>query len=407
MTKEKKPKKKQEKKKKLPPGVRERDGRYTFRYSVPVVLNGKKTRKQKETPSFSTAEEAESAGILIKADQIRGKLVDEKEITLEKWFERWLENYIIENDPRDYTIRNKKTVISSLKKHLGKDTRVKDTTGDDYQQWLNGLKKKGREEGTLKEYHSNACMIFGDAVRKKIITNDPTEGAKVPAYKQTLEEIEAGETDLPKYLEKEQLKHLLNIARFRGLTQDYNLFVALAYTGLRIGELLALKVGDFNESDHYVSVTKTLTDIGGVKKYKLGPPKNKSSIRKVSIGATVTKVIKAQLDWQEQKKKDGEILHDAGFIFWSPRFPGYPNSKSMVEYRFNRLLKIAGLPTSLTPHSLRHTHVTLLAEAGEDLAVIQDRLGHKNDKITRQVYLHVTQTRKELVPDKFERVMNS
>lgn len=399
--------KKAPKKKKLPPGVRERDGRYTYRYSVPVIVDGKKKRKQKETEAYPTAQEAYEAGILIRADQLRGKLVDEKEITLEKWLERWLENYIIENDPRGNTISNKKTVISSLKRFLGKDTKVKEITGDDYQQWLNDLKKKGREEGTLKEYHSIARMMFGNAVHKKIITNDPTEGSKVPVFKQTLEEIESGETDLPKYLEKEQLKHLLNTARFRGSTQNYNLFAALAYTGLRIGELLALKIDDFNESERFISVTKTLTDIGGVRKYTLGPPKNKSSIRKVSIGETVIKAIKSQLAWQERKRKEVGIKHDVGFIFWSSKFPGYPGNINMVEYHFKKLLTLAGLPTSLTPHSLRHTHVTLLAEAGEDLAVIQDRLGHKNDKITTQVYLHVTQSRKKLVPDKFERLMNS
>lgn len=400
-------KKKQEKKKELPPGVRERNGRYTYRYSVPAVVNGKKTRKQKETPAFSTAEEAESAGILIKADQIRGKLVDEKNITLEKWGEHWLEDYIILNEPSKHTIRNKKTTINSLINHLGGNVKVKDITGDDYQKWLNTLKKSGRKEGTLKDYHKDAGMIFGDAVRKKIITNDPTEEAKVPTYKQTLEEIEAGETNLPKYLEKEQLKHFLNFVRFRGNPQDYNIFVVLAYTGLRIGELLALKVSDFHEKERYISITKTLTVLTSVKKYELGPPKNPSSIRKVTIGDTVIKVIKSQLAWREQKEKNGEVIHDGSFIFWSIKYPGYPGSVNAIEYRFSRLLEDAGLPSSLTPHSLRHTHVTLLAEAGEQLAVIQERLGHKNDEITRRVYLHVTEGQKKLVPDRFEQVMNS
>ncbi|EJW16443.1 site-specific integrase [Paenibacillus alvei] len=396
-----------EKKKKLPPGVRERNGRYTYRYSVEVIVNGRKKRKQKETKSYATAKEAYNAGILIEADKQRGKLVDEKNITLGVWAERWLENYTIEKEPAEYTLRGKKTTISSLKKYLGEHTRVKDTTNDDYQQWLNKLKKIGRKEGTLKKYHVDACMIFSDAVLKKIITTDPTEAAQVPVYKQTVEEIEAGENILPKYLEKAQLKHFLNIVRFRGSSQEYKIFVLLAYTGLRIGELLALKLSDFNEEERYISVTKTLTITGSVKNYKLGPPKNKSSVRKVSIGDTAIKAIKDQLAWREQKEKDGEVIYNGGFLFWSSKYPGYPARPYTVEDQFTRLLKIAELPTTLTPHSLRHTHVTLLAEAGEQLAVIQERLGHKNDELTRRVYLHVTEGQKKLVPDRFEQVMNS
>lgn len=399
--------KKQEKKKRLPPGVRERDGRYTYRYSVPVIVDGKKKRKQKETEGYPTAQEAYEAGTLIKADQLRGKLVDQKDITLEKWAERWLEDYIIECEPRGYTIRGKKTVINSLKKHLGKDTKIKDITGDDYQQWLNTLKKKKLKESTIRDYHNAAGIIFADAVRKKNISENPATGVKVPVFKQTLEEIEAGENNLPKYLEKEQLKHFLNFVRFRGSVQDYNIFVILAYTGLRIGELLALKVTDFNENERYISITKTLTVLNSVKDYKLGPPKNKSSIRKVTIGDTVIKAIKSQLAWRAQKEMDGEVMHDAGFIFWSIKYPGFPGSVVVIERRFARLLKASGLPSSITPHSLRHTHVTLLAEAGEQLAVIQDRLGHKNDEITSRIYMHVTEGQKKLVPDRFERVMNS
>lgn len=394
-------------KKKLPPGVRERDGRYTFRYSVPVIVDGKKKRKQKETEAYPTAQEAFEAGILIKADQLRGKLVDQKVITLGEWGERWLEDYIIENEPALHTIRNKKTTINSLKKHLGEHTKLKDVSGEEYQNWLNTLKKKGMKEGTIILYHNDARIIFADAVRKKIITENPGAEVKVPTFKKTLEEIEAGDAELPKYLEKEELKHFLNFIRFRGNPQDYNMFVTLAYTGLRIGELLALKETDFNEAERYISVTKTLTALSSLKEYKLGPPKNSSSIRKVTIGDTVIKTIKSQLAWCNEMKMNGKMLHDAGFIFWSIKYPGFPGGVNAIEHRFTRLLKAAGLPTSLTPHSLRHTHTTLLAEAGEQLAVIQDRLGHKNDEITKRVYLHVTKKQKKLVPDKFEKVMNS
>ncbi|SEQ44880.1 Phage integrase family protein [Piscibacillus halophilus] len=55
-----------------------------------------------------------------------------------------------------------------------------------------------------------------------------------------------------------------------------------------------------------------------------------------------------------------------------------------------RLLKIIGLKTTLNPHRLRHTHTSLLAQAGVNLEIIMHRLGHQDEQTTRQIYLHVT-----------------
>ncbi|MFB0840994.1 tyrosine-type recombinase/integrase [Paenibacillus oleatilyticus] len=400
-------KKETSKKKKLPPGVRERDGRFTYRYSVEVVENGKKRRKQKETQSYRTAKEAYEAGIQIEADKLNGKLVDEKNITLEAWGKRWLEDYKLEREARPHTLSGRKTALGSFQKHVGKQTRLRDITGDDYQQYLNQLKKNGRKKSTIQQYHSGLGIMFADAVRKKVIAENPAADAVVPVFKQTLEDIESGKIDLPKFMEKEQLQKFLQFVRFRGLPQEYAIFLTLAYTGLRIGELLALKVSDFYEKERTISVTKNLTVLGSVKEYELGPPKNKSSVRKVSIGDSVIKVLKSQIQWREQKFKDGAVLHDADFLFWSFDKPGYPASAIYLEVRFDKLLKEAGLPQNFTPHSLRHTHVTLLAEAGEQLAVIQHRLGHKNDEITKRIYLHVTEEQRKVIPDKFEQIMSS
>jgi integrase len=70
-------------------------------------------------------------------------------------------------------------------------------------------------------------------------------------------------------------------------------------------------------------------------------------------------------------------------------------------------LKIAGINESFTLHSLRHTHTFLLAEAGVSREVIMQRLGHKNDETTRNVYLHVTQFQKKEASQKFAELMKS
>ncbi|AJS61610.1 integrase [Paenibacillus sp. IHBB 10380] len=68
---------------------------------------------------------------------------------------------------------------------------------------------------------------------------------------------------------------------------------------------------------------------------------------------------------------------------------------------------MAGLKTNLTPHSLRHTHVSLLAEAGVNLQDIMDRLGHKDDDTAKNVYLHVTKPKKKEASHKFRELMKN
>jgi integrase len=87
---------------------------------------------------------------------------------------------------------------------------------------------------------------------------------------------------------------------------------------------------------------------------------------------------------------------------------GYPIVIKTVQNRMKRLLTIAKLNTDLTPHSLRrHTHTSLLAEAGVSLEQIMDRLGHTDDQITKNVYLHVTKEMKKEASQKFSELMRS
>ncbi|WP_282939457.1 tyrosine-type recombinase/integrase [Paenibacillus sp. RC67] len=72
-----------------------------------------------------------------------------------------------------------------------------------------------------------------------------------------------------------------------------------------------------------------------------------------------------------------------------------------------RILKQASLVTNLTPHSFRHTHTSLLAEAGVGLQEIMERLGHKDDEKTKSVYLDVTKTMKKEASHKFNQLMKS
>lgn len=104
----------------------------------------------------------------------------------------------------------------------------------------------------------------------------------------------------------------------------------------------------------------------------------------------------------------GDAYYNKDFIFAKiERQHGYPIVIKTVQNRMKRLLRLANLNQELTPHSLRHTHTSLLAEAGVALEQIMDRLGHSDDQITKDVYLHVTQEMKKEASQKFAQLMRS
>lgn len=217
--------------------------------------------------------------------------------------------------------------------------------------------------------------------------------------------------DLPKYLEKEELKHFLNSAKEYGLDQDYYIFLLLSYTGIRVGELCALKWKDIDMNEQTIQISKTYYNpTNNRKKYTLLPPKTASAARSIDIDITVVNELKKhKIKQMEIIMKYREKYHNQDFVFAieDSNVPGYPYYTKKVGDRMKRLLKIANLSSELTPHSLRHTHTSLLAEADVSLPQIMERLGHKDEATTRNVYLHVTKERKKEASQKFQKLMEN
>lgn len=394
------------------PGVRGRDGRYTYRYSVAVVdpITKRKKRKQKETEAYPTAKAAYEAGILITSRKLQGQLVDEKNVDLENWVKRWIEDYELEREVKASTLRMRQYAVDVIVRYLGSNTLVRDVSKAAYQKMLNTMKKDGMSKNTIRIVHGGCSMLFSDAVRKEIIAETPTLGAIVPAFRKTTVDLDEDDlNELPEYLEKEELKKFLSIARFQLNAMMYAVFLVLAYTGLRIGELRALQWSDFDRDAGVLKIKKTLFTTSNLQKYVFQTPKTKWSRRDVSIGQTVTKALVALEKWQKSFKVEcGENYHkDRDFIFISEDLPGFPICDILIRRYMRKILKMAELP-KLTPHSLRHTHVSLLAEnKNVRLEDIQARCGHRNGSTITLIYLHVTKKKQKEMPDHFEYVIQS
>ncbi|SPF47974.1 Integrase family protein (fragment) [Candidatus Desulfosporosinus infrequens] len=159
-----------------------------------------------------------------------------------------------------------------------------------------------------------------------------------------------------------------------------------------------------------VYITKTYYNpTNNINNYLLLPPKTKSSIRTIDVDAVVLSELENHRARQNVVKMEHRnTYHDKDFIFaMTDKNHGYPVYIKKIENRMARLLKLAKLDVALTPHSLRHTHTSLLAEAKVGLEEIMERLGHADDEITRRVYLHVTKTMKKEASQKFSELMRS
>ncbi|WP_236695055.1 site-specific integrase [Peribacillus butanolivorans] len=193
---------------------------------------------------------------------------------------------------------------------------------------------------------------------------------------------------------------------------DYVIFLTLSWTGHRASELVALKWKDIDFEENAINITKTYYNPrNNTKDYKLLPPKTNGSIRKIDVEDEVINPLhKHRLKQKEIKLQVGKEYYDKDFVFGRLNAPyfGYPHFIKTIENRMESLLtKTRAINKRLTPHSLRHTHTSLLAEAGVELLQIMDRLGHTEDETTTQVYLHITKDRKKEASQKFAQLMRS
>lgn len=363
-------------------------------------------RKQKKKSGFKTKREAQAAASLLLSEIHNQTYIEEQNITFEDFAYQWLIIYESSGRVKESTIRVRKHEVSKMLAYFAK-IKLKDITRKNYQDALQDLFNRGFAENTVDGVHRTGRMIFKKAVELEVLKNDPTLFSQVPRKPKSIEQIE-GKENLPKYLEKSDLKLFLETAKNFGLEQDYTIFIVLSYTGIRAGELCALKWSDVDFNQQTLSITKTYYNpTNNQKKYKLLPPKTNTSIRKIDIDETVINVLNRHLLYQKNEMmRHRNTFHGENFVFTSiESAPGYPFYIKKIENRMRRLINIAQLNNKLTPHSLRHTHTSLLAEAGVRLEQIMERLGHKDEDTTKNVYLHVTKDMKKEASLKFKKLM--
>lgn len=373
--------------------IRKRGNVWSYRIDLGIDPKTGK-RKQKRGSGFKRKKDAEAALAKVNTELISGMYVSEKEITFKGFAYQWLDDYIGRNNVKPGTVRIRKHEINRLLDYLS-ELKMKDITRTRYQSAINKLCDRF-SNNTMSGVYNTGKAIFRKAVEWEVIKKNPTEFTHRRIKKENREE-------LPNYMEKEQLALFLKTVDEHGLPMDKLIFYTLAYTGVRIGELIALRWDNILFNSNTLEIKKTLYNPNNnVKGYMLVDTKTKTSKRDIYIDDVIVDLFKNQRKHQNEIK----LLYqyeDRGFVFANEN--GLPMLGKTITSRLKRLLKIADLDTRLTLHSFRHTHVSLMAEAKVSLEAIMERMGHKSDEVTKSVYLHVTKKVKEEASHKFVKLM--
>ena len=228
-------------------------------------------------------------------------------------------------------------------------------------------------------YYSVINRIFKYATSLDIIKSNPFDKIIKPKNRP----LKAKEN----HYTKQELTEFLTICKANCKPVEYTFFHLLAFSGLRSGEAIGLMWSDVDFENKRLSISRTAVVVN--KKQTVQDPKTKRSKRVITLDDETLNVLKL---WKRQQIKEyfqaGKAYqHDSNYIFTNNR--GAWLLTSTMKVKLKRFLCKHNELKKITPHGFRHTHASLLFEAGLTAKIISDRLGHNNVQTTLDMYTHI------------------
>lgn len=281
---------------------------------------------------------------------------------------------------------------------------------------LSKERKDGRPGGyapkTIKHIHSLISSIYSLAVKWNTVSDNPCDRVSPPKQIKgkdikyfTLEQAEAflealnheflipvkahdriDDTGRPYHVDAYMEKKTLPL--------QYKVFFNLAlFCGMRRGELIALEWSDFDFINNTVSISKSTVLVNGKPITKT--PKTESSIRVISVPASVISILKGYRKEQlELRLKLGDAWEGKNYVFiqWNGKqmYPDTPYStfKDIIRWYNSSVKEESQKLPDIPLHGLRHTSATLLISQNIDVRTVSGRLGHSQTSTTTDIYSH-------------------
>ena len=366
--------------------------RYAERYTdstgkqkiVRVTLNSNSAQAQK-TATRLLYEKIERAKVLAEQDN---------RITFAKVAQEWQEF-----DRLTVKVNTATNHALHLKRAIGllpDNVRLCDITAIHVEHMANTLYyNEGLTYGYCKSVLQTVKRVFKYAKRKKLIANI-SEILEVELKRKpcTPDELSKKKN---KFLDRDELKTCLS--QLKAINEPIALMMEfISRTGLRFGELIALRVQDYDKENRRIHVNGTIVNAYSVKSTALrGTPKNVYSVRSVDLDARTTAIIDHFIMENRKRALWLKSYKDIGYIFTTNR--GNPYNLQYVS-RFLRKLSIGD--KHISTHIFRHTHISILAELNIPLKAIMERVGHNDPATTLSIYTHVTESMQKEVVKKLD-----
>ena len=302
-------------------------------------------------------------------------LTEESNIPLSVWLDKWLDKYMTAT-LRPSTLNGyRRSLELHVKPHLGNKALSKITAADlrslyrTLQETGRVCPRDGQSPGlsarTVHGIHTTLHHALKTAMEQNLIPSNP-----------------AAEVDPPKFigapmkvLTEAQLDAFMETIKKDELWHDF--FYTAVTTGLRRGEICALRWEDFDTKQGTLHVRHTLHKEKG-KPLTTGDTKTYAGMRKIVLPPSTAQFLR------ERKKT---ALTE--WMFPNPFEPDQPISPSTVYNRLKALLKEAGLP-DIRFHDIRHTFATHALSSGVDAKTLAGILGHTKASFTLDTYTHTT-----------------
>jgi integrase len=347
--------------------TRRKDGLYMARYWVETP----KGSKRKTIYGKKRDEVADKLARAL-AERADGIVYDDENLTVGEYLNSWLKGSVRGSVRQSTFDRYEIAVRVHIKPALGR-VKLKKLSPAHVAGFYQDRLAAGSAPASVNKLHVTLRKALDQAVKWHMVPRNVAEAVKAP--RPAPPEMRT--------LSAEETRKLIEVARGDKLGALYMLAV---HTGMRQGELLALKWQDVDLENAKLSVRRTLTMSNG--RILLGELKTKRSRRTIRLTDAAIQALHEHLARQlEGMERLGDAYRDEGLIFASQ--VGTPiNSTNLRRRSFAALLRRANLP-KIRFHDLRHTCATLLLSRNVHPKYVQELLGHANIAITLDTYSHV------------------
>ena len=370
--------------------IRKRGKNYYYTVELPKI-DGK--RRQMERYAGETyAEAQETLRHAINELKDTGRFKNVSKISFVDYSQHWFDNYVMMNLKYN-TQQNYRGILDNhIIPHL-KNYYLMEIDAPLLQKLVHNEFQKGLAQKTMSIIISVLRNMFRKAVYPYMFLKENpmayVEAPRYDSYKPTKEELKI----IP-------AESWIKLQVATPEASDFYIPMMIAYyTGMRRGEICALEWKNVDLVDQVIKVEKTMYH--KKKEIVLGSPKTKSSLREVTIGDALTKILRKHRKRQmENRLRYGKFYTENEFVCTKEN--GNVITPNSIKWNVDKTRKLTDVDFNF--HSFRHTHATMLLEAGASVKEVQVRLGHSRSAITQDTYLHLTEKKKRDTAELFDRI---